>query len=58
MGGLKLFRSRGRAHFAKIGRKGQRAMRRKYPYMAAEWGKLGGRPRKPKLNEIMGEGRK
>lgn len=55
VGGLKLLRSRGRAHFADIGRKGQRAMRRKYPGMAAEWGRLGGRPRKPRLDQIMGE---
>jgi len=55
LGGLKLFANHGRAYFAEIGRRGQRAMRRKYPGMAAQWGKLGGRPKKPNLDEIMGE---
>lgn len=41
--------NRGRGHFVRIGRKGQSAMRQKYPDMARQWGKLGGRPRKPKL---------
>ena len=58
LGGLKLFSNRGRAYFVEIGRRGQRAMRRKYPGMAAEWGKLGGRPKKPNLGEIMGESKK
>ena len=30
-------------------------MRRKYPDMASEWGKKGGRPRKLTLGQIMGE---
>lgn len=58
LGGLRLFDNRGRAYFAEIGRRGQRAMRLKYPGMAAEWGKLGGRPKKPNLGEIMGESKK
>jgi len=58
LGGLKLFHNRGRAYFVEIGKRGQRAMRRKYPGMAAEWGKLGGRPKKPNLGEIMGESKK
>lgn len=41
-----------------IGRKGQQTMRDKYANMASEWGKKGGRPRKPKLEEIMGQGGK
>jgi hypothetical protein len=45
-GGLKLLQTRGRYYFVVIGRKGQEAMRRKYPGMATEWGKLGGRPKK------------
>jgi general stress protein YciG len=53
-GGLAVLRARGRGHFIELGRKGQRATRLRYPKMAAEWGKLGGRPRKPKL-EDMGE---
>jgi hypothetical protein len=54
-GGLKLLKTRGRNHFVVIGKKGQAAMRRKYPHMASEWGKLGGRPKKLTLREIMGE---
>ena len=57
LGGLRLLQNRGRAHFAEIGRRGQRAMRSKYPGMAAEWGRKGGRPKKPDLAEIMGEAR-
>lgn len=57
-GGLRLRQSRGRDHFVIIGKKGQEAMRRNHPGMAREWGKLGGRPRKPRLDEIMGEDRK
>lgn len=54
-GGLKLLQTRGRAHFRVIGRRGQQAMRRKYPDMASAWGRLGGRPKKPTLDDIMGE---
>ena len=48
-GGLKVLRTRGREFFAGIGKKGQKAMREKYPGMASEWGKRGGRPLKLKL---------
>ncbi|MFH1483084.1 MAG: hypothetical protein ABIG98_02345 [Chloroflexota bacterium] len=34
---------------ADIGRKGQKVMRSKHPSMAAQWGRMGGRPRKPDL---------
>lgn len=54
-GGLNLLQTRGRKHFVVIGRKGQAAMRRKYHGMATEWGKLGGRPKKLTLGEIVGE---
>jgi len=57
-GGLSVFRTRGRQFFAEIGREGQHAMRARYPDMASRWGKLGGRPRKPRLKEIMGSGGK
>ena len=57
-GGLKVLQTRGRDHFVTIGRKGQEAMRRKHPNMAAEWGRRGGRPRKPTLAQYMGEARK
>lgn len=53
-----MLQARGRGHFVVIGRMGQAVMRRKHPGMAAEWGKRGGRPRKPRLDEIMGEDRK
>jgi general stress protein YciG len=55
LGGLKLFHNRGRAYFAEIGRRGQRTMRQKHPDMASRWGKLGGRPKKLTLGQIMGE---
>jgi hypothetical protein len=54
-GGLAVLRKRGRKFFLIIGRKGQAAMRKKYPGMASVWGKMGGRPKKPSLSEIMGE---
>jgi len=52
LGGLATLRKQGRQFYAEIGRLGQRAMRAKHPNMASEWGKLGGRPRKPTLDEI------
>lgn len=54
-GGLAVLASRGREFYAEIGRKGQKAMRAKYPNSASEWGKKGGRPRKENLNN-MGRG--
>ncbi len=57
-GGLKVLQIRGRDHFAEIGKKGQLVMRQRYPGMAAQWGKRGGRPRKPTLAQYMGEARK
>lgn len=56
-GGLALLQRRGRQFFREIGCKGQAALRTKYPGMAHEWGKRGGRPRKPALKN-MGEGSK
>jgi len=53
-GGLAVLRKRGRTFYSEIGKKGQAAMRHKHPGMASAWGKLGGRPRKPKLSELMG----
>jgi hypothetical protein len=55
MGGLSLLRKRGRHYFAGIGKKGQAAMRLKYPDMGREWGRAGGRPRKSKLLELREE---
>jgi hypothetical protein len=54
-GGLVVFHRRGRDFFVCIGKKGQKAMRTKYPNKAREWGKLGGRPKKPNLGLVMGE---
>jgi len=38
-GGLTLLAMRGSKHFAKIGRKGQEVLRKRYPEMASVWGK-------------------
>lgn len=56
-GGLAVLSSRGKQFFVEIGKKGQVAMRGKYPGMASEWGKKGGRPQKSNLEEIMRESR-
>ena len=48
-GGLAVLKNRGRAFFVEIGHKGQAEMRSRYPNMAAEWGKKGGRPRKKNI---------
>jgi len=45
-GGLSLLTKRGNNHFSEIGKKGQKALRKRYPSMASIWGKKGGRPRK------------
>jgi general stress protein YciG len=45
-GGLALLRKLGKNHFADIGKKGQEVTKKRYPDMASEWGKKGGRPRK------------
>jgi general stress protein YciG len=56
-GGLAVLRNRGHDFYVDIGRRGQKVMRARYPNMAREWGKKGGRPRKSGLQEIMGEAR-
>ncbi|MFC1931896.1 hypothetical protein ACFLXJ_06860 [Chloroflexota bacterium] len=48
-GGLALLAKCGSKHFAEIGKKGQKILRKRYPNMASEWGKKGGRPRKYNL---------
>ena len=48
-GGFALLLKRGRNHFSEIGKKGQETIRKRYPDMASEWGKKGGRPRKDNL---------
>jgi general stress protein YciG len=57
-GGLSCLRNRGKEFFSEIGKAGQQAMRGKYPGMAGEWGRRGGRPRKRSLADIMGETKK
>jgi general stress protein YciG len=57
-GGLAVLRNRGHAFFVEIGKRGQNVMRERYPNMASEWGKKGGRPRKSNLEGIMGEAKK
>lgn len=56
LGGLTVLRNHGREFYAEIGRQGQKVMRERYPGMARQWGKMGGRPRKPTLDEFLGEG--
>lgn len=48
-GGLTTLNLKGSVFFSTIGRKGQKALRYKYPGMASKWGKLGGRPKKSTL---------
>jgi hypothetical protein len=43
---LALLSKRGKKHFVEIGKKGQEVLKERYPGMAYEWGKKGGRPRK------------
>lgn len=57
-GGLSCLRNQGRRFFVEIGKKGQFEMRRKHPNMAGKWGKMGGRPKRLTLREIMGEAKK
>jgi general stress protein YciG len=45
-GGHRTLKKLGHEFYVHIGRKSQCAMRRKYPNMAREWGRLGGRPKK------------
>jgi len=54
-GGLIVLSRRGRSFYSEIGKKGQAVMRQRYPEMAAKWGRLGGRPRKLTLPQIVGE---
>ena len=51
-GGLTVLRKLGREFYVGIGQKGQKSMRHKYPNMAQEWGRLGGRPKKNSLDDM------
>ena len=55
-GGRSTLARRGTAFFQEIGRKGGKRQKELYHDLLAEFGKLGGRPRRPSLNESMGEG--
>ena len=51
-GGLTVLRKLGRDFYVGIRQKGQKSMSRKYPNMAQEWGRLGGRPKKNSLDDM------
>jgi len=53
-GGLAVLQRHGREFYVGIGKKGQAAMRQRYPGWASRWGKLGGRPRKLPLKGMGG----
>jgi hypothetical protein len=57
-GGLTVLQKYGREHFVQIGRRGQLALRQRYPGMASKWGARGGRPRKLELHRVGGEAKK
>jgi general stress protein YciG len=54
-GGQATLQNRGIEHFRKIGRKGGKRTAELYRWLLSEFGKKGGRPRRPVLNEAMGE---
>jgi hypothetical protein len=49
LGGLALLRGKGREYFVELGKKGQIELKKRYPGMASEWGKKGGRPKKQNI---------
>jgi len=55
MGGLAWSRNHGRGFYVGIGRRGQHVLRSRHPDKAREWGRMGGRPRKLTLEQIMGQ---
>jgi general stress protein YciG len=54
-GGQATLQNQGRNYFQKIGRKGGKRTAELYQELLREFGKKGGRPRRPVLNELMGE---
>jgi len=55
LGGLALLEKRGREYFVELGKKGQQSMRSRYPDMASNWGRKGGRPRKTTMSKRVGD---
>lgn len=56
-GGLANLRKFGREYFVRIGKIGGLRTKRLHGEHYKEWGKLGGRPKKSNLKEIMGQGK-
>jgi general stress protein YciG len=54
-GGQATLQNQGRNYFQKIGRKGGKRTAELYQELLREFGKKGGRPHRPVLNELMGE---
>jgi len=54
-GGLANLSKFGSIYFVRIGRLGGLRTKALYGDRYSEWGKLGGRPRRPNLEEIVGE---
>ena len=55
LGGKEVLYRHGHEHFSRIGRIGQKEMRTRHPGMSRVWGKLGGRPKKKTLAEMVGQ---
>jgi general stress protein YciG len=54
-GGSRTLERHGREHFQVIGRKGGKRTAELYRELLSDFGKRGGRPRRPALDEYMGE---
>jgi general stress protein YciG len=54
-GGQATLQNQGIEHFQKIGRKGGKRTAELYRDLLSEFGKQGGRPHRPTLNEAMGD---
>lgn len=54
-GGLATLKNQGREHFKKIGKKGGNRTAELYHDLLSKFGKKGGRPRRPALDEYMEE---
>ena len=54
-GGQATLKNQGREFFSQIGKKGGQRTAELYRELLSEFGKKGGRPRRPSLDEYMGE---